>query len=156
MFANLLNYFAPARCHERAIHHCIVSVGIVLTCIVAGCQPSTEPNKSAAPSDSSKPSVASNGGAADGTKDSSKSQDETTNPDTPKESENKNASDTPIADTAEEAKQLIIDCIKNYGALKSYQDEAVLHLSVPLEKDPILEIRPLKIAFERPNKLAMN
>jgi hypothetical protein len=145
MGANSFTFFAPARCHERASCQFFVSIGFVLIGLMFGCQPSAEPNKAVSPSDSTKASVAGDAttGESDRTKDSTKSQDSTTNPVATKDSESKPASEAAIADSAEEAKRLITDCISNYGVVKSYQDEAVLHLTVQLDKDPILEFRPL-------------
>lgn len=52
-------------------------------------------------------------------------------------------------------KRLVEQCIATYQTLKSYEDEGVLQLSIPYPDQPLVQTRPLAVAFERPRKLAM-
>lgn len=56
----------------------------------------------------------------------------------------------------QKAKQLILSCIDHYRDMKSYEDAAVFKLKVPYPTDPVEEEVPCRIAFERPNKLALH
>ncbi|XZE17546.1 peroxiredoxin family protein [Pirellulaceae bacterium SH449] len=56
----------------------------------------------------------------------------------------------------QKAKQLILSCIDHYRDSKSYEDAAVFKLKVPYPTDPVEEEVPCRIAFERPNKLALH
>ena len=60
----------------------------------------------------------------------------------------------PSADSAA-LKRLIEQCIATYQTLKSYEDEGVLQLSIPYPDKPLVQTRPLAVAFERPRKLAL-
>lgn len=52
-------------------------------------------------------------------------------------------------------KSLLESCIANYQQLKSYEDEAEIHLNIPYPTNPIQDKSKERIAFERPNKLAI-
>ncbi|MCU0721578.1 MAG: hypothetical protein MUC83_17840 [Pirellula sp.] len=63
-----------------------------------------------------------------------------------------------VADSEElqkKAKQLIVSCIENYRDLKSYEDAAVFKLKVPYPTNPVNELVPCRVAWEKPNKLAL-
>lgn len=63
-----------------------------------------------------------------------------------------------VADSEElqaKAKQLIIACIEHYRDLKSYEDAAVFKLKIPNVTNPVDQLIPCRVAFERPNKLAL-
>jgi len=58
-------------------------------------------------------------------------------------------------DRQKESKQLIISCIDYYQELTSYEDAAVFRLKVPYPTNPVDEEIPCRVAFEKPNKLAL-
>ena len=63
-----------------------------------------------------------------------------------------------VADSEElqrKAKQLIVSCIEHYRDLESYEDAAVFKLKVPYSTNPIEELIPCRVAWEKPNKLAL-
>lgn len=65
---------------------------------------------------------------------------------------------TLVADSDElqkKAKQLIISCIEHYRDLQSYEDAAVFKLKVPDATNPVDETIPCRVAWEKPNKLAL-
>ena len=65
---------------------------------------------------------------------------------------------TLVADSDElqkKAKQLIISCIEHYRDLQSYEDAAVFKLKVPDTTNPVDETIPCRVAWEKPNKLAL-
>jgi hypothetical protein len=134
-------------------------VGFAFACAMLGCQPSSPESNNASVSGET-PKKASGDGNSKGSeepiKDNSKQADKSKNAASNNNAEYNKNTESPIADSAEEAKRLIAECVANYGSLKSYEDDAILHLSIPLESDPVLVNQPLRIAFERPNKLAMN
>jgi hypothetical protein len=133
-------------------HHHPLLLGIAFACVIIGCQPTPEPNKPSPSSDSTKKSTTDGSvGKGEETKSETK-----TSSDEGKSAESNKKTETPIADSDEVAKRLITECVANYGSLKSYEDEAILHLSIPLANAPVLANQPLRIAFERPNKLAIH
>lgn len=69
-----------------------------------------------------------------------------------------NAQTALVADSEElqtKAKQLIVSCIEHYRDLQSYEDAAVFQLKVPYATDPIDKTIPCRVAWEKPNKLAL-
>ncbi|MFN7843353.1 MAG: peroxiredoxin family protein [Pirellula sp.] len=58
-------------------------------------------------------------------------------------------------DLQKKAKQLIVSCIEHYRDLKSYEDAAVFKLKVPYPTNPVNELIPCRVAWEKPNKLAL-
>lgn len=133
-------------------HHHPLLIGIAFACVIIGCQPTPEPNKPSPSSDSTKKSTTDGSvGKGEETKSETK-----TSSDEGKSAESNKKTETTIADSDEVAKRLITECVANYGSLKSYEDEAILHLSIPLANAPVLANQPLRIAFERPNKLAIH
>ena len=133
-------------------------VGCIFGFAMFGCQPNPESNNASLGNEISKKAIpdGSTIAAEELTKNNGKQSEASKKIESNTDSENKNRADAPIADSEEEAKRLIAECVANYGSLKSYEDDAILHLSIPLEKDPVLVNQPLRIAFERPNKLAWN
>ena len=64
---------------------------------------------------------------------------------------------TPTAESTAAARALLDACISKYKRLQSYEDLGVLSIRIPTEvpKAPKVITEPMRIAFEAPNKLAI-
>jgi hypothetical protein len=53
------------------------------------------------------------------------------------------------------AKKILDDTIAKYKSISSYEDAAVLKIRIPLPTEEVVESKPMQIAYESPNKLAI-
>jgi hypothetical protein len=158
MLSIISSNIAPAILMWHKCFNLVLLVGCVFGFALCGCQPNPESNNPSLGTETSKKASpdGSVNAAEELAKDKGKEAESNPKIESNEVTEDKKRTDFPIVDSGEDAKRLIAECVANYASLKSYEDEAVLHLSIPLEKDPVIINQPLKIAFERPNKLAVN
>jgi hypothetical protein len=153
--------------NQKAFRQCFISIQLLMLVIgIIGCDWGSKEKQVSAPANpaaSGEKSASETGGVTNPDKSSVPTDASKETPTDAKKvpaagDVTPNAESVLVADSEElqkKAKQLIVSCIEHYRDLQSYEDAAVFQLKVPYTTDPIDKSIPCRVAWEKPNKLAL-